>query len=270
MALVSDEAKTQIKAFVEALSSIPDLQFNPDVDPHLLFDPYDRAGTIPSLTAHYFLLIASVDAGFAIGLPENARRLGVFLHSKLAEKLFAATERDFVEFITRSGINIASKGQTAKLLADVNSVVRRWGDISAYASKHSTPTEFADALANEMPNLGGPHTARKRIWMYLRWMVRDRPDLRIFHFFHPRQLYVPLDRNVAKVGVSVGLLHDLSEIAWPQVQKLTEFARSLFPDDPAKVDYPFFLVGREMGREDLSLSTLLSTIRSLLARHRLS
>jgi hypothetical protein len=270
LAFTLDEAKTQIKAFVEALSNVPDLQFNPDAHPSLLFDPYDRTGVAYSLIAHYFLLIASIDAGFAIGFPESARRLGVHLHSELGERLFTASERDFAECISRSRMPAASPSQTARLLAGVNSTVRQHGDIFTYASKHRTPSEFAEALATDMPTLGGPHTARKRIWMYLRWMVRDRPDLRIFHFFDPRQLYVPLDRNVAKVGVSLGLLDDLSEIAWPQVEKVTEFARSLFPEDPAKVDYAFFLAGREMSGKVLNLGTLLSSTRSILARYRLS
>lgn len=263
VALTLGEARPRIRSFVEALSNVPDLQFDAKRSPALLFDPYDATTAASSRIAHYFLMISSIDAGFAIGRPEDARRLGVYLHSTMQEAFFTATYEDFIPHLRGSGISIANPDLAAHLLGSVNSTVRRRGEILAHAAKHQTPREFAEAIADDIPALGGPHTARKRIWMYLRWMVRNRPDLRIFRFFDPRELYVPLDRNVARVGVCLGLLDDPSDTSWPQVEKVTEFARSLFPDDPAKVDYAFFLAGREMGREALDLHSLLSIMQSM-------
>ena len=39
-------------------------------------------------------------------------------------------------------------------------------------------------------------------------------------------------------------------------EKITNFAKQLFPKDPAKVDYPFFLLGRWLKRRNLNKNTL--------------
>ncbi len=98
----------------------------------------------------------------------------------------------------------------------------------------------------------------------MRWMVRDYPDLRIFDHFSPKDLFVPLDGNVAKVAACLGLIPSnkisptgkISNLDWKDVLRVTEFARSLYPDDPAKVDYPFFLLGRKIENLPLSAQTL--------------
>jgi len=99
------------------------------------------------------------------------------------------------------------------------------------------------------------NSARKKAWMYMRWMVREYPDLRIFDHFSPRDLFVPLDKNVARVAVSLGVLKSLNNPGWSEVVKVTEFARTLYPEDPAKVDYSFFLLGRQIKELKLPLST---------------
>ena len=38
--------------------------------------------------------------------------------------------------------------------------------------------------------------------------------------------------------------------------KITDFAKQLFPKDPAKVDYPFFLLGRWLKQKNLNRTTL--------------
>ena len=50
-------------------------------------------------------------------------------------------------------------------------------------------------------------------------------------------------------------------------EKLTNFARSLFPEDPAKVDFPFFILGTWLEYSDLTPSSLEKSIRFFIQKH---
>ncbi|RLI80299.1 hypothetical protein DRP04_08340 [Archaeoglobales archaeon] len=51
----------------------------------------------------------------------------------------------------------------------------------------------------------------------------------------------------------MGVLSSLENLGWKEVVKITEFTKSLYPNDPARIDYPFFLLGREIGERRLTL-----------------
>ena len=81
----------------------------------------------------------------------------------------------------------------------------------------------------------------------MRWMVRPSPDLQIYDHLLPEDLYVPLTKENANVAASLGIINSASPTLWRDEesaaearQKLTDFAKRLFPKDPSKVDYPFF------------------------------
>jgi hypothetical protein len=91
--------------------------------------------------------------------------------------------------------------------------------------------------------------------MYLRWMVRGRPDLRLFNHLHTKDLFVPVDTNVARVAACLGRIPEthLNSLTWDDTVEVTNLARDLYPNDPARVDYPFFLLGRRL-RSSIGLS----------------
>ena len=59
--------------------------------------------------------------------------------------------------------------------------------------------ELVDEMASRIlyfsKDSSGP---RKKVWMFMRWMVRPAPDLRLFDGFLPRNLQIPLDRNTCR------------------------------------------------------------------------
>jgi hypothetical protein len=94
-------------------------------------------------------------------------------------------------------------------------------------------------------------------------MVRPQPDLQIYDHFSPEDLYVPLTRENANVATSLGLINAPWLSLWKDNQtaaearqKITNFAKTLFPQDPSKVDYPFFLLGRWLKQKTLNRYTL--------------
>jgi uncharacterized protein (TIGR02757 family) len=152
------------------------------------------------------------------------------------------------------------------ILASVNSFSRdrAKGDLVNFSKQFTSPAALAEEIAMNVLRMGRtPGSTRKKTWMYLRWMVRERPDLRLFHHFHTKDLFVPLDRNVARVAACLGMIPEdhMNSLTWDDTVAVTDLARNIFPDDPAKVDYPFFLLGRRLRfTSSLSEASLASTI----------
>ncbi|MBW9222783.1 DUF2400 family protein [Methanothermococcus sp. SCGC AD-155-C09] len=135
-----------------------------------------------------------------------------------------------------------------EILASVNMFVMKKavGDLINYSRMFQKPYNFVEVIGNNIPRMGkGKNYARKKSWMYMRWMVRGYPDLRIFDHFSPKDLFVPLDKNVARVALSLRVIKSLNNLSWREVISITKFAKTLFPEDPAKVDYPFFSLREE-------------------------
>lgn len=240
-----------LKKFIEQNSSRPDLQFDPNIKPRLPINPYSKNYDEKRRVAHYFLLVASIDEGRLVGRADNARKLMVRLYNSLGEKLFTIIDVAKIEEkfnYARIGLKLGMQYKLIpEILASVNEFVENMagGDLIRFARAFHKPYDFVDVLGRYINRMGKTRSsARKKAWMYMRWMVRSYPDLRIFDNFSPKDLYVPLDRNVARVAAFLGILSLTENLGWTEVEKVTSFARKLYPDDPAKIDYPFFLLGR--------------------------
>ncbi len=82
----------------------------------------------------------------------------------------------------------------------------------------------------------------KRWNLFLRWMVRkDRIDLGIWDFILPRELVVPLDTHLYRIGRCMGWTARRSP-TWKAAREITDALRGYCPDDPLK--YDFFLCHR--------------------------
>jgi uncharacterized protein (TIGR02757 family) len=93
-----------------------------------------------------------------------------------------------------------------------------------------------------------PSNPVKRWNLYLRWMVRkDAIDVGIWHFVNKRDLIVPLDTHLYKIGKCLGWTTVQTQ-SWKAACDITAVLRKHAPEDPLK--YDFFLchmVGIEAG-----------------------
>jgi len=265
-----DDLLSRLVKYVDENSNITDLQFDPKLQPTLPYDPYSADPFVRKKLAHYLLLVASVDEGNVVGAAENARKLMVGCYSFLKEQLFSADQSRFLEALENMRMKFEAResSRIPSILESVNSFVscQAQDDLLSYSKRFDTPFEFAEQISMNILRMGRtPGSTRKKTWMYMRWMVRGFPDLGLFDHLHPRNLFVPLDRNVARVAVCLNAIPEmkLGSLTWDDVVRVTDLARRMFPEDPAKVDYPFFLLGRKLRRSPtLSETSLVSAIVS--------
>jgi hypothetical protein len=265
--MATDEVLSLLVDFINKNSNVADIQWDRRMSPRLLFNPYSEKYEERKTIAHYFLLAASILDDTVVGYPENARMLLGYLHEAFGTSLFEIKKGHIFEeeiikcdFYHDLGPN---KKAASEILASVNLFVRNnvERNLLEYAQKFSKPKAFVDDISQNIKALGGPHV--DKAWIYLRWMVRPQPDLQIYDHLLPEDLYVPLTKENANVAASLSLIPSASPSLWRDEktaddgrQKITDFAKRLFPLDPAKVDYPFFLLGRWLKQKTLNRYTL--------------
>lgn len=93
-------------------------------------------------------------------------------------------------------------------------------------------------------------SAAKRLNMFLRWMVRDNSpvDLGLWKWFDKKNLLMPLDTHVMQEAVRFNLLKPSSNGKVPAATmknaiQLTEFMKTVFPEDPVRGDFALFGLG---------------------------
>ena len=96
--------------------------------------------------------------------------------------------------------------------------------------------------ANGIPQ--NTKSACKRLCLFLRWMVRRDGivDLGVWTKFSPADLLIPLDVHVNRVARQHGLLTRTSA-DMRAVEELTAHCRTLYPHDPAIMDFALFGAG---------------------------
>ena len=90
-----------------------------------------------------------------------------------------------------------------------------------------------------------PHSACKRVCMFLRWMVRTGSpvDLGLWAgFIDRRTLVIPLDTHVVQEARRLGLLASACT-SMSVARRLTAQLAEAFPDDPVKGDFALFGYG---------------------------
>ncbi len=92
----------------------------------------------------------------------------------------------------------------------------------------------------------------KRLFMYLRWMVRDdNIDLGLWKFISPRELIIPLDTHVFQTARALGLTFKKSP-SFSAALEITEKLRKLCPEDPVKYDWALSHKGIIRNNPDLA------------------
>lgn len=264
--MTTDELVSLLAKYVDMNSDVVDVQWDRRMSPRLLLNPYSEDREEKKLVAHYFLLVASVLEDSVVGFPENARMLLIHLHKAWGERLFEITKPHLFEEKIRVCKFYSTLGPRREVIPEILTSVNRFvkgkaeNNLIEYSQKFSKPEDFVEDLAQKIERMSAFH--KDNAWVYMRWMVRPHPDLAIFEHFSPGDLYVPLTENNANVAASLGLINSVAPYLWKNDnvggarRRITYFARRLFPKDPAKVDYPFFLLGRWLKKKRLNKSTL--------------
>ena len=275
------EVLSSLARFVDMNSNVVDVQWDRRMSPRLLVNPYSEDYEERKTAAHYFLLASSVLEEGVVGFSENARSLLVHLHKKFGKSLFEVRKPHiFEEEIIKCGFyhNLGPYREVIpEVFACVNNFVRNKAEknLVEYSQRFSKPEDLAENLAQniEVPNV--PH--QDEAWIYMRWMVRSKPDLELFNHFSPENLCVPLTRENADVAASLGLIRSSAPFLWRDKnatmkarERITDLAKQLFPKDPAKVDYPFFLLGRWLKRKNLNRNTLKEALQFFDHMHKVT
>jgi hypothetical protein len=266
--MVTDDLQSLLTKFVKANANTTDVQWDRRMSPRLLFNPYSKDYEEKKKTAHYFLLVAAILDDQMVGFPENARNLLINLHEKFgASRLFEITKAHlFGEEIAKySFYNYLGPRKEAipETLAAVNIFVKFKAekDLLRYSLKFATPKDFVEELSRSFEQMRGVY--KNKAWTYMRWMVRSEPDLEVFKQYSPKDLLIPLSKENVSVATSLGLINSTTSYVWKDESlslktqlKITEYAKRIFPFDPVKADYPFFLLGRWLKRKKFNRNTL--------------
>ncbi|HLN45539.1 MAG TPA: DUF2400 family protein [Candidatus Sulfotelmatobacter sp.] len=267
MVVVTDATLPVLLKFINQNSDVVDIQWDRRMSPRLLLNPYTEYTEEKRRVAQYLLMIAAICEDRMVGFSENARRILILLHQIYGDRIFEIRKPHmFAEKIVTSGFYDdlgPSRDAISPVLINVNDFVKNKAgrNLLEYSKRFSKPKDLVDDLSANIERMNGPY--RDKAWVYLRWMVRSEPDLRIFDHFSPAELFVPLTQENANVATSLGLINSASPSLWRDEERakkaresVTNFARQLFPNDPARVDYPFFLLGRWLAKKNLNRNTL--------------
>ncbi len=190
-------------------------------------------------------------------------------NSKIAQilSLWQNPSKDLMEWSQKNFISALKNfrhrfvdGKTiANFLFGVRIIIEKYGTIGAFMYKHykncsgdlwHTLQNSSDELRKlskcslhflvPSPNKGG---ACKRLWLYLRWMVReDEIDVGCWKFIKPLQLIVPLDTHIYQWAVSLRIIPPRPLNARTALL-LTEIFRQINPDDPLRYDFSLCQAG---------------------------
>jgi hypothetical protein len=267
--------------FINMNSDVVDVQWDRRMSPRLLLNPYSQDPEEKKKAAHYFLLIAAILEDRMVGFSENARRILIHLHKTYGNRVFEIRKPHmFEEKIISSGFYQdlgPSKQAISPVLTSVNEFVKNktGSGLIEYSERFSKPKDFVEDLSQNVERMSGQY--RDKAWVYMRWMVRPQPDLQIFSHFSPADLLVPLTPENANVAASLGLINSAMPSLWRDENRamkareaITNFARQLFPDDPARVDYPFFLLGRWLAKKNLNRNALKEALQFFDHMHKVT
>ena len=292
---VPEELRKLIVQFVQTYSNIVDFELDTNLEPKLWFMPF-TSYEAKREAARYFLQAAALSDYQLTGNSRNVRLFLNQIHNALGDRLFTLkTTEEFVnefhkfEAKTRLFDQLGeAKAEIPEVLISVNKFLEQKanGDTIEYSSilkqKGLKPKDLAKQLTYSIKRLNKQHASKA--WLYLRWMVRKAPDLELFAF-NPKDLMVPLTTPKLRVYVALGLSEnenlpfELNVKKRPQswwksteefdhdTERFTEFARSLFPEDPTIVDFPFFILGSWLEYSDLTPKSIEKSMRFFIKKH---
>ena len=170
-----------------------------------------------------------------------------------------AFERDLGPGDSRCFYRFFTFGDMNRFLARYREIMERHGSLGGLV-RESSGGDCGAAVAaiclrfNEGKRCGvvpkDPHSACKRVCMFLRWMVRDDSpvDLGLWSdFMDRRTLVIPLDTHVVQEARRLGLLSGTCT-SMSVAKKLTAELAEAFPEDPCRGDFALFGYGVDESR----------------------
>jgi uncharacterized protein (TIGR02757 family) len=86
-------------------------------------------------------------------------------------------------------------------------------------------------------------SASKRLWMYLRWMIRkDNVDIGLWSIYKPSQLNFPLDTHISRMSTSLNIISP-NDKPTSAIAKIHAYFHRLSPQDPVKYDFALTRLG---------------------------
>ncbi|HSF18492.1 MAG TPA: TIGR02757 family protein [Vicinamibacteria bacterium] len=263
------------------------LESDPLAFPHRYQDPMDREvvglvasalafGNVASIRQSLERLCAwmgSRPAEFAIRLSVGPalRALGGFRHRWI-------DARDVVCLVRWAGLMIQAKGNIGAFFAEGYVAGDMAGSISAFRERALRLDHGGVYRSRRLPRSAGVRFffpsvltgACKRTNMYLRWMARpdDGVDLGLWPFVKTRDLVVPLDTHIYRIGRALRWTRRKTP-GWRTACDITRSLSRLDPDDPVKYDFALSRMGilHDCPRHRNGLSCELCELRrSLRAR----
>lgn len=285
-----------IVQFVNIYSSLTDTGLDLFLKPPPPFLPLNSY-TSRKEAANYLLIAAALSDSSLTGNARNIRLLLDHLYGVFGKQLYSIVNAAELTFeINKFNFQLQNldslgpeKHEIPNVIASVNKFVKQKanGDLLEYSAKlrqnKNSIEELAKQLSFSIRYMNGQNVAK--VWLYLRWMVRSSPDLHLFEF-DPKELTVPLTTPKLRVATALNITDDetlpfklnakqrpknwfptTAEFEEAQ-NKLTSYARKLFPTDPAKVDFPFFILGTWLEDSDLTPTTLEKTLKFFINKYR--
>ena len=268
-----------MRSFVNEVESrrTADMSFRDD--PKLAVLPACSAGKGRS---RYLLLAAAIDAttastGIRPLLAELDRRVCTAGHQRGLFDITLDHEQLVLDTIAARQRRGELRGwqiraHVPRILAEANEFVDGFagGDFDAWARGLDSPHAIVEELATRIHYQGRNRSeaSRKKMWMLMRWLVRPAPDLRIWDHLDPADLMVPVDAHVARCAARLGVIDGgrAKDPLWREVEAITAYGRTLFPGDPAKIDYAFFMWSRSHGARALEPDMCATLFKQARAR----
>jgi hypothetical protein len=216
--LSNNQLDTLISQFVNIYSKTENTGLDLFLHPAPWFMPLDKASSKKE-AAKFFLLAASMSDSELTGNPRNIRIMLDHLHSAFEEKLYTIKNPSEFSFeISKCESNLRNldklgpkKSEIPEVLSSVNKFVdqKAHGDLIEYASKLARagkkPEDIVKELYSGIKRMDQHHNAKA--WLYLRWMVRQSPDLELFEF-DAKDLKVSLTTPKLRVAAALDLFGD--------------------------------------------------------------
>lgn len=143
-------------------------------------------------------------------------------------KLYGGVEKAFGVGYEKGGV-----------LEGIDSLIEILYELNPYRSKG-----YTFLIGKPIKKSSSP-SAMKRIFMYLRWMVRhDNLDMGLWSAITPSELIMPLDTHTFTIATKLGLL-TRKQCDLKAALELTENLREFDPHDPVKYDFALYRLGQE-------------------------
>lgn len=251
------QKEADLGGLLERLLADSDLEARLDHDPLGLVRPYESrddrevAGLIAALLAF----------GSVSVIRRNVRRVLDVLGERPAEGLDALDSRTIRRRLRGFRHRVYGEREVGDLLLNARRLRARNGSLGEALGEAIDAHDgelldglavFADSLRGRNPSRAMAHlvpdpragSACKRLFLYLRWMVRpdDGIDLGVFQGIDPSKLLIPVDTHIHRICRNLGLTTHKAASLRAAIE-ITESLRRYDPLDPVRFDFALCHLG---------------------------